>query len=95
MELDLKTLEYVKLTMDICSDNTHFTMGYKGLVRLIEETKLNNLLKPDVSGSSCDDFTDEEDYIDEPCPTCGDVNGMVNPCCAGYDPLHFRNCGYG
>ena len=31
----------------------------------------------------------------EPCPTCGDIDGMVNPCCAGYDPLHYRNCGYG
>lgn len=36
----------------------------------------------------------EEDEI-EPCPTCGEVDGMKNPCCAGYDPLHFSNCGYG
>ena len=40
---------------------------------------------------------DDEDQWDEPepCPTCGDVDGMVNPCCAGYDPLHYKNCGYG
>jgi len=37
----------------------------------------------------------EEDYEPEPCPTCGDIDGMVNPCCAGYDPLHYKNCGYG
>lgn len=35
-----------------------------------------------------------EDELDAvPCPTCGDVNGMVNPCCPDYDPLHFKNCG--
>jgi len=37
----------------------------------------------------------EEDCDQEPCPTCGDIDGMVNPCCAGYDPLHYKNCGYG
>ena len=31
----------------------------------------------------------------EPCRTCGDIDGMVNPCCAGYDSLHHKNCGYG
>lgn len=38
---------------------------------------------------------DEMDGINQPCPTCGDIDGMVNPCCPGYDPLHFKNCGYG
>ena len=56
IKLDLKTLEYVKLTMDICSDHTHTTKGYKELIRLIEETKLNNLLKPDVSVMLCGYF---------------------------------------
>lgn len=39
----------------------------------------------------------ESEQLDEPeaCPTCGDIDGMVNPCCAGYDPLHYKNCGYG
>lgn len=41
---------------------------------------------------------DEDDPLyapEEPCPTCGDIDGMVNPCCPGYDPLHYLNCGYG
>jgi len=37
----------------------------------------------------------EESEELEPCPTCGDIDGMKNPCCAGYDPLHYLNCGYG
>jgi len=37
---------------------------------------------------------DDMDYL-EPCPTCGEVDGMVNPCCPNYDPLHYLNCGYG
>lgn len=44
------------------------------------------------------DFTDdyEGDFDEpEPCPTCGDIEGMVNPCCANYDPLNYKNCGYG
>ncbi len=40
-------------------------------------------------------FDDETDGEVEPCPTCGDIDGMVNPCCAGYDQLHYKNCGYG
>ncbi len=39
-------------------------------------------------------WMDEEDP-DEPCPTCGEVNGMDNPCCPNYDPLSYKNCGYG
>lgn len=38
---------------------------------------------------------DDPMYADEPCPTCGEVNGMRNPCCPDYDPLHRDNCGYG
>ncbi len=39
---------------------------------------------------------DDEQWDEpDPCPTCGDIDGMVNPCCAGYDPLHYKNCGYG
>jgi len=37
---------------------------------------------------------DDEDF-EKPCPTCGDINGMRNPCCPDYDPLHIDNCGYG
>lgn len=42
-------------------------------------------------------FDEDDEQLDEPepCPTCGDIDGMVNPCCAGYDPLHYKNCGYG
>lgn len=38
---------------------------------------------------------DDPDYYDLPCDTCGEVHGMVNPCCSDYDPLHINNCGYG
>ena len=38
---------------------------------------------------------DEQFDEDEPCHTCGDINGMINPCCSGYDALHYKNCGYG
>lgn len=31
----------------------------------------------------------------EPCPTCGEIDGMDNPCCPNYDPLSYKNCGYG
>lgn len=31
----------------------------------------------------------------EPCSVCGDIDGMANPCCPNYDPLHYKNCGYG
>jgi hypothetical protein len=41
------------------------------------------------------ELDDEYWHEPEPCPTCGDIDGMVNPCCAGYDPLHYLNCGYG
>lgn len=91
MNTDEKIYEAVINGYDIRLEETELLAK----MELYAEYKLNNLIKPDVSGSSSDDFTDEEDYIDEPCPTCGDVNGMVNPCCAGYDPLHYRNCGYG
>jgi hypothetical protein len=37
----------------------------------------------------------DEDYEIDPCPTCGQVEGMVNPCCANYDPLNYKVCGYG
>lgn len=37
----------------------------------------------------------DDSLEDEPCSVCGDIDGMVNPCCPGYDPLHFKNCGYG
>ena len=40
------------------------------------------------------DEDDEQWDEPEPCATCGDIDG-VNPCCAGYDPLHYKNCGYG
>lgn len=39
--------------------------------------------------------TEEEEFFSEPCSVCGDVDGMVNPCCPNYDPLHYKNCGYG
>jgi hypothetical protein len=45
-----------------------------------------------------DRFDVDESDIDEepePCPTCGEIEGMVNPCCPGFDPLHYKNCGYG
>jgi len=42
---------------------------------------------------------DEDDPIfgdaDQPCSVCGEIDGMVNPCCPDYDPLHRDNCGYG
>jgi hypothetical protein len=41
---------------------------------------------------------DEEEFFgdgDQPCSVCGEIGGMVNQCCPGYDPLHFKNCGYG
>ena len=43
------------------------------------------------------DYEIDEDYelSQEPCSVCGDIDGMVNRCCVGYDPLHFKNCGYG
>lgn len=40
----------------------------------------------------------EEDLLDddiEPCSVCGEVDGMNNPCCASYDPLSYKACGYG
>lgn len=40
----------------------------------------------------------DEDVDAEPgykCPTCGEIDGMENPCCPDYDPLHIDNCGYG
>ncbi len=43
----------------------------------------------------CDDDEEDPDDNDRRCHTCGDVDGMVNPCCPGYDRLHFKNCGYG
>lgn len=43
-----------------------------------------------------DEWVDEEaERQSEPCSVCGEINGMVNPCCANYDPLHIHNCGYG
>ena len=44
--------------------------------------------------STTDTIEEDIDQPVEPCPTCGDVDGMVNPCCPGYDPLHYKNCGY-
>lgn len=44
------------------------------------------------------DDEDIEGFIEndsEPCPTCGHVDGTTNPCCPGYDPLSYANCGYG
>ena len=38
---------------------------------------------------------EEFDYLNEPCETCGEIQGMKNPCCSSYDELHFSNCGYG
>lgn len=41
-------------------------------------------------------FEIDYDWADiEQCPTCGDLDGRVNPCCRGYDPLHINNCGFG
>lgn len=45
-------------------------------------------------GSGFDEDEEQWDEL-EPCSICGDIGGMVNPCCAGYDPLHYKNCGYG
>jgi hypothetical protein len=41
------------------------------------------------------EYQDEDFQEPEPCSVCGDVDGMVNQCCVGYDPLHYKNCGYG
>lgn len=41
------------------------------------------------------ELDDEMDYQSDPCPTCGEIDGMVNPCCADYDPLNHKVCGYG
>ncbi|MEK6884972.1 MAG: hypothetical protein AABY22_35400, partial [Nanoarchaeota archaeon] len=49
----------------------------------------------DFTHEEDEDKGDDDDDIFEPCPTCGDIGGMVNPCCASYDPLHFKNIGYG
>ena len=38
---------------------------------------------------------DEEDDGERPCETCGEIGGMINQCCPHYDPLHYKNCGYG
>lgn len=40
---------------------------------------------------------EEEDDAHEPeaCSVCGAIDGRVNPCCSGYDPLDFKNAGYG
>lgn len=56
------------------------------------EWLVKNCFMPDVMGSG-DDL--EQCDEPEPCPTCGDIDRMVNPCCKGYDPLHYNNCGYG
>lgn len=32
---------------------------------------------------------------EEECPVCGQIDGMDNPCCPNYDPLNYKNCGYG
>jgi len=37
---------------------------------------------------------DEMDGLNEPCPTCGEIDGFDNPCCPNYDPLSYKNCGY-
>lgn len=78
-DLDLKTLEKVKIGFDICSDLSTKTMGYKHLLRLIEETKLNNLIKPDVSGSLIIG-TDicNKGGTGTACGKCGDVRNCIN-----------------
>lgn len=38
---------------------------------------------------------EDEDEEIEPCSVCGQIEGMGNPCCANYDPLSYKNCGYG
>lgn len=50
---------------------------------------------PVTSPALEEEFSIEAENEPEPCLTCGDINGMKNPCCAGYDPLHRDNCGYG
>ena len=67
--------------------------SYLEALKIVNAYRLQ-LQQPPVMGSGCDD-DDEQCDESEPCPTCGDIDGMVNPCCAGYDPLHYRNCGYG
>lgn len=62
--------------------------------KAIVEAYERQLQQAHVMGSGFDE--DDEQWDEpEPCPTCGDIDGMVNPCCAGYDPLHYKNCGYG
>ena len=45
---------------------------------------------------ACQAFSEFDCVCDElePCSVCGEIDGMVNPCCASYDPLHHDNCGY-
>ena len=55
---------------------------------------VREMIEKESEESFIDNFGMGEDEI-EPCPTCGDIDGMRNPCCAGFDPLHRDNCGYG
>lgn len=65
----------------------------RSMVEMIDDLEREELSQATVMGSGFDD--DQFDDEPEPCPTCGEIDGMVNQCCAGYDPLHFKNCGYG
>ena len=59
---------------------------------------MKNKTKDEIITQIHDNETFEIDYDwgdIEPCPTCGELNGRINPCCKGYDPLHIDNCGYG
>ena len=81
--------------------NTLHNMGYilleselQEVVSAVEKDKME--AKEDFSGWTQDDEIDEDyELSQEPCSVCGDIDGMVNRCCAGYDPLHYKNCGYG
>lgn len=42
-----------------------------------------------------DESLEADDPMNAPCPTCGEIDGVDNPCCAMYDPLSYKNCGYG
>lgn len=71
----------------------------KDALRRYHNAKLKLLNIYEVSGRSelLHVFDEDEEQLDEPepCPACGNIDGMVNPCCGGYDPLHYKNCGYG
>lgn len=70
-------------------------ISYNEAKVIIEALKISSNNCVSISSDLEDEHDEEFERANEPCPTCGDINGMVNPCCAGYDPLHYKNCGYG